>query len=94
MRRRHIQQAQVGVAKPHIQAAEPSVQKWSLRPQPATPASKAEIFHLQHSAFCSLRIFMAVRYAENLTLFKSAAGRKKTKLEKNPSTGQHLQDFL
>lgn len=32
--------------------------------------------YLQHSAFCSLRIFMAVRYAENLTLFKSATGRK------------------
>lgn len=31
--------------------------------------------YLQHSAFCSLRIFMAVRYAENLTLFKSATGR-------------------
>lgn len=30
--------------------------------------------YLQHSAFCSLRIFMAVRYAENLTLFKSAKG--------------------
>lgn len=33
------------------------------------------VFYLQHSAFCSLRIFMAVRYAENLTLFKSATGR-------------------
>lgn len=31
--------------------------------------------YLQHSAFCSLRIFMAVRYAENLTLFRSATGR-------------------
>lgn len=30
------------------------------------------VSYLQHSAFCSLRIFMAVRYAENLTLFRSA----------------------
>lgn len=33
------------------------------------------VSYLQHSAFCSLRIFMAVRYAENLTLFRSATGR-------------------
>lgn len=33
--------------------------------------------YLQHSAFCSLRIFMAVRYAENLTLFKSTTGEDK-----------------
>lgn len=35
--------------------------------------------YLQHSAFCSLRIFMAVRYAENLTLFRSATGRDRNR---------------
>lgn len=32
--------------------------------------------YLRQRAFCSLRSFMAVLYAENLTLFRSAAGRQ------------------
>lgn len=42
--------------------------------------------YLQHSAFCSLRIFMAVRYAENLTLFKSATGRDRDREMKSRQT--------
>lgn len=55
--------------------------------------------YLQHSAFCSLRIFMAVRYAENLTLFKSATGRKgdreiKGKWTKKENRGRKLENKM
>lgn len=43
--------------------------------RPAVVGIKVHASYLRHRAFCSLRIFMAVLYAENLTLLRSATDR-------------------
>lgn len=58
---------------PHPLAA-PRLQKKQTTTVGIKVCMSVRASYLQHSAFCSLRIFMAVRYAENLTLFKSATG--------------------
>lgn len=44
--------------------------------------------YLQQRAFCSLRSFMAVLYAENLTLFRSAVGRQ----DQNKRSASHTRN--
>lgn len=46
-----------------------------------TPAPTADGTYLRHRAFCRRRSFMAVRYAENRTLFRSAGEQSRTTLQ-------------